>query len=138
MSSAAHDIALPPSEIDAIVGLDRSSVIKILLKQRRIRNGELMTTSTGNMYETLRTNGPVGEGVQPRRVAAARGPRVQLLADLRERSFVRQARRGHGKLPRPQLRFRVKAWREFERALDPLAPPRPIRSPASESHHGRR
>jgi hypothetical protein len=32
-------------------------------------------------------------------------------------------------LPRPTLQFRLKAWREFERALDPLAPPKPFRQP---------
>jgi hypothetical protein len=29
-------------------------------------------------------------------------------------------------LPRPTLRFRLRAWREFQHALDPLAPPRPL------------
>jgi len=30
-------------------------------------------------------------------------------------------------LPGPTLRFRLDAWRTFQRALDPLAPPRPLR-----------
>jgi hypothetical protein len=32
-------------------------------------------------------------------------------------------------LPRPSARFRLRAWREFQRALDPLAPPKPLRPP---------
>ena len=32
-------------------------------------------------------------------------------------------------LPRPSVQFRRKAWTEFQRALDPLAPPKPLRSP---------
>ncbi len=32
-------------------------------------------------------------------------------------------------LPRPSLRYRVLAWQVFQRALDPLAPPRPLRQP---------
>ena len=27
---------------------------------------------------------------------------------------------------RPTLKFRLRAWREFERALDPLGQPRPL------------
>ena len=34
-------------------------------------------------------------------------------------------------LPRPTLQYRLKAWRTFQRALDPLAPPKPLRQP----HH---
>jgi hypothetical protein len=30
-------------------------------------------------------------------------------------------------LPRPTLQFRLRSWRAFQRALDPLAPPRPLR-----------
>src|SRR5262249_39606991 len=29
-------------------------------------------------------------------------------------------------LPRPTTQFRRRAWREFQRALDPLAPPKPL------------
>ncbi len=29
-------------------------------------------------------------------------------------------------LPRPSLRFRIRAWRVFQRALDPLASPRTL------------
>ena len=29
-------------------------------------------------------------------------------------------------LPRPTEQFRRHAWREFQRALDPLGPPRPL------------
>jgi hypothetical protein len=29
-------------------------------------------------------------------------------------------------LPRPTLRFRLRAWREFQHALDPLAAPKPL------------
>jgi hypothetical protein len=32
-------------------------------------------------------------------------------------------------LPRPTLLYRLKAWRTFERALDPLAAPKPLRPP---------
>jgi len=32
-------------------------------------------------------------------------------------------------LPRPTVRFRLEAWRLFQRALDPLAKPRPYRAP---------
>ncbi len=45
-------------------------------------------------------------------------------------------RRGAGRreadvdLPRPTLRFRLEAWRRFQRALDPLGKPRPYRPPA--------
>jgi hypothetical protein len=31
-----------------------------------------------------------------------------------------------GGLPRPTLRFRLRAWREFQHALDPLASPKPL------------
>jgi hypothetical protein len=30
-------------------------------------------------------------------------------------------------LPRPTASFRRRAWLDFQRALDPLAPPRPLR-----------
>jgi len=29
-------------------------------------------------------------------------------------------------LPRPTVQFRRRSWREFQRALDPLGPPRPL------------
>jgi hypothetical protein len=29
-------------------------------------------------------------------------------------------------LPRPSAQFRRRAWLEFQRALDPLAPPKPL------------
>ena len=29
-------------------------------------------------------------------------------------------------LPRPSVQFKMRAWREFQRALDPLAPPKPL------------
>lgn len=29
-------------------------------------------------------------------------------------------------LPTPSMRFRRQAWLEFQRALDPLAPPKPL------------
>ncbi len=32
-------------------------------------------------------------------------------------------------LPRPTARFRLRAWRDFQRALDPLAQPKPLRPP---------
>jgi hypothetical protein len=32
-----------------------------------------------------------------------------------------------GSLPRPALQFRLRSWRTFQRALDPLAPPKPLR-----------
>ena len=43
----------------------------------------------------------------------------------RARSPERAAKDGDT-LPRPTLRFRLRAWRAFQRALDPLAPPRPL------------
>jgi hypothetical protein len=30
------------------------------------------------------------------------------------------------KLPRPTLRYRLRAWQTFQRTLDPLAPPLPL------------
>jgi hypothetical protein len=36
-------------------------------------------------------------------------------------------------LPHASIHFRLKAWREFQRALDPLAPPKPIRRPERNS-----
>lgn len=30
-------------------------------------------------------------------------------------------------LPRPTLQFRLRSWRTFQRALDPLGPPKPLR-----------
>jgi hypothetical protein len=35
-------------------------------------------------------------------------------------------------LPRASLHYRLKAWRTFQRALDPLAPPKPLRPPGKE------
>jgi hypothetical protein len=32
-------------------------------------------------------------------------------------------------LARPSLHFRLRAWREFQRALDPFAPPKPLKRP---------
>jgi hypothetical protein len=32
-------------------------------------------------------------------------------------------------LPAPTPSYRRRAWLEFQRALDPLAPPRPLRPP---------
>jgi hypothetical protein len=32
-------------------------------------------------------------------------------------------------VPHPSPQFRRRAWLEFQRALDPLAPPKPLRSP---------
>jgi len=32
-------------------------------------------------------------------------------------------------VPRASPRYRVLAWQRFQRALDPLAPPRPLRRP---------
>jgi hypothetical protein len=32
-------------------------------------------------------------------------------------------------LPHPTLQYRLEAWRAFQRALDPLAPPKPLRQP---------
>jgi hypothetical protein len=37
--------------------------------------------------------------------------------------------RGSDGLPRPSIQFRIAAWRTFQRALDPLAPPKPLRQP---------
>ena len=38
-------------------------------------------------------------------------------------------------LPRPSLAFRRRAWREFQRALDPLAPPKPLRGAKGLPQH---
>ncbi|HSL63208.1 MAG TPA: hypothetical protein VK874_01005 [Gaiellaceae bacterium] len=37
--------------------------------------------------------------------------------------------RAAASLPRPTVRFRRQAWLAFQRALDPLAQPRPLRLP---------
>jgi hypothetical protein len=37
-----------------------------------------------------------------------------------------QMQRGQKELPAPTTQFRVRAWREFQKALDPLAPPKPL------------
>jgi hypothetical protein len=29
-------------------------------------------------------------------------------------------------LPRPTVQFKLRSWRQFQRALDPLAPPKPL------------
>jgi hypothetical protein len=31
------------------------------------------------------------------------------------------------RLPKPTLQFRQRAWRDFQRALDPLAQPKPLK-----------
>ena len=33
---------------------------------------------------------------------------------------------GEKGLPAPTTQFRLRAWREFQKALDPLAPPKPL------------
>jgi hypothetical protein len=35
----------------------------------------------------------------------------------------------HVGLPRPSLQYRLKAWWQFQQALDPLATPKPLRPP---------
>jgi hypothetical protein len=35
----------------------------------------------------------------------------------------------HVDLPRPTLQYRLKAWWQFQHALDPLATPKPLRPP---------
>ncbi len=32
-------------------------------------------------------------------------------------------------LPHPTMHYRLEAWRRFQLALDPLAPPKPLRQP---------
>jgi hypothetical protein len=54
--------------------------------------------------------------------------RANPLADAGDRN--RDVTRGS--LPRPTLQFRLKAWRAFQRSLDPLAPPKPLRRPARQ------
>jgi hypothetical protein len=45
-----------------------------------------------------------------------------------EKALVGLKRAFRGKnLPRPTMRFRRRAWLEFQRALDPLAPPKSFR-----------
>jgi hypothetical protein len=36
---------------------------------------------------------------------------------------------GDTRLPRPTLQYRLKSWRVFQRALDPLGRLRPLRPP---------
>jgi hypothetical protein len=33
---------------------------------------------------------------------------------------------GEKGVPTPTTQFRLRAWREFQKALDPLAPPKPL------------
>jgi hypothetical protein len=35
----------------------------------------------------------------------------------------------HVDLPHPSLQYRLKAWWQFQQALDPLATPKPLRPP---------
>ena len=35
-------------------------------------------------------------------------------------------RKGQQEPPAPTEQFRLRAWREFQKALDPLAPPKPL------------
>lgn len=35
-------------------------------------------------------------------------------------------KRTEDNLPAPSMRFRRKSWLDFQRALDPLAPPKPL------------
>ena len=37
-----------------------------------------------------------------------------------------QEQRGRKEIPAPTEQFRLRAWREFQKALDPLAPPKPL------------
>jgi len=37
-----------------------------------------------------------------------------------------QMKRGQQELPAPTEQFRLRAWREFQKALDPLARPKPL------------
>jgi hypothetical protein len=44
-----------------------------------------------------------------------------------------QVERGQQELPAPTEQFRLRAWREFQKALDPLAPPKPL--PQRKRYH---
>jgi hypothetical protein len=37
------------------------------------------------------------------------------------------------RLPKPTVQFKRRAWLDFQRALDPLAAPRPLRPPRREA-----
>jgi len=37
-----------------------------------------------------------------------------------------QVKRDRAELPAPTEQFRLRAWREFQKALDPLARPKPL------------
>ena len=79
-------------------------------------------------------SGPLGGGLVAvcalgRRVPSVTAAARQAFTHLRN-AYARPAPRGGARrLPRPTLRYRLKAWRAFQRALDPLAPPKPLRPP---------
>jgi hypothetical protein len=44
-----------------------------------------------------------------------------------------ECRTGPVPTPKPTMQFRRRAWHEFQRALDPLAPPKPL-PPLKQQH----
>jgi hypothetical protein len=44
-----------------------------------------------------------------------------------EEAVEREVERARDRVPHPTPYFRRRAWLEFQRALDPLAPPKPLR-----------
>jgi hypothetical protein len=49
-----------------------------------------------------------------------------------EEALEREAQRARGRMPRPSPQFRRRSWIEFQRAIDPLAPPKSVRSPGQK------
>lgn len=47
-------------------------------------------------------------------------------ADRTQQSLDRERGNTRPELPAPTLQFRRRAWLGFQRALDPLAPPKPL------------
>ncbi len=44
-----------------------------------------------------------------------------------EEPLERELERAQGRTPQPSPQFRRRAWLAFQRVLDPLGPPRPLR-----------
>lgn len=49
--------------------------------------------------------------------------------DQNQGSNTKDEDKGGKHVPLPSAQFRRRAWTEFQRALDPLAPPKPLRPP---------
>jgi hypothetical protein len=51
------------------------------------------------------------------------------VANVDENRRKETGRAGVERVPRPTAHFRRRAWLEFQRAIDPLAPPKPLKPP---------